>query len=102
MRLGEALLKRDGPNKVMIISQKMRQLAQLKQQLWKSGEDTALPSLDLLSPQYFGDVVAAIESLCAATRSDTAHNVFGKPSFALKIGQSILRCCNLKRGIGIR
>ena len=69
-----------------------------RQQLWKSGEDTALPLLDLLSPQYFDDVVAAIESLCAATRSDTAHNVFGKPSFALKIGQSILRCCNLKRG----
>ena len=58
--------------------------------------------MELLSPQYFDDILKTVKSLCVSSVSADGHHVLDKPSLALRIGESQVKCCHLKKGMGIR
>jgi len=57
--------------------------------------------IDLLAPEYL-DVVNAIKSISPSSVSERGQHVLSKLSLALQTGQSIVKCCDLKKGLGIR
>jgi len=102
LRFGAAMLRRSGPTKGKLIAQRMRQMARLKMEVSKEPTLASLSVLDLLAPEYFDDVVNAVKSISQSSVSERGQHVLSKPSLALQIGQSIVKCCNLKKGLGIR
>ena len=61
-----------------------------------------LSLMELLAPEYFDDVVNAVKSISQSRVSGYGQHLMSKPSLALQIGQSVVKCCNLKKGLGIR
>ena len=102
MRYGAAMLRKSGPTKGKLIAQRMRQMTWLKMEVNKDPTLASLSVLDLLAPQYVDDVVNAVKSISQSSVSERGQQVLSKPSLALQIGQSIVKCCNLKKGLGIR
>jgi len=103
LRFGSAMLRKSGPTKTKLIAQRMRQIARVKIEVSNKNPSLASLSLiELLAPEYFDDVINAVKSICQSRISGDGQRVMSKPSLALQIGQSIVKCCNLKKGLGIR
>ena len=86
------------------ISQRMRQLARLlmtfrtvNQQL----PDTVSLS-QLLTGHNFDDVVNATRLMCNPVEQPTGRPLYSNPSIGLKLGHSLVKCCEIKKGQGIR
>jgi len=88
--------RKSGPTKGKLIAQRMRQMTWLKMEVNKDPTLASLSVLDLLAPQYVDDVVNAVKSISQSSVSERGQQVLSKPSLALQIGQSIVKCCNLK------
>jgi len=102
LRFGSAMLKKSGPSKSKIIAQKMRQMARMKVAVTRHPNLAHLSLMELLAPEYFDDVVNAVKSISQSRVSGYGQHLMSKPSLALQIGQSVVKCCNLKKGLGIR
>jgi hypothetical protein len=108
LKYGMVLHRKLGRQRTHDISQKMRQLGRLLQaiaarggQLMKSGRSKV--SLNqCLSGSSFDVVVRAVEDLCSRHESASGRPLFSNPTLALKLGQSLVKCAEIKRGAAIR
>ena len=99
---GMSLLTRLGPKRALDIAQRMRQVARLKLQLGVAKNNGDFNLSDVLTGGGFDEVLKAVEVECEAFVDTTGRRLFKNPAVALKMGHSILKLAQLKRGIAIR
>ena len=101
--LGSALIKSQGLRKGNLISQKMRLLGRLLQEL-RVNEEDSLDLMSFLSPKYFDDIIRCTKKLgCYKIIKGDGERVpsFEKASLPLKMGYSLVCCVELMRRIAI-
>ena len=93
-----------GKSKTAGVSQKMRMLARLLEELHISANHESKSLSDFLSPEHVDDIVAATKKLCGLTRDDSPDEIpcFKIPSLALKLGYALKQCAVLHRGHALR
>ena len=102
LTLGSVLVRKLSTAKCHLISQKMRELARLKMQLILDSKSENLQLIDYVSGVKFNSVIHAIEGLCVCKSDEVGYRLFEKPSLALKLGHSLQRLAQIKKGIAIR
>jgi len=104
MRFGSAQHHKHGKQRVHDVSQQMRHLARLLAEVRKqetADEQTTLEGL--LSGSNFDRVVEATERLSKRhIDKDTGRPLCVKPSVGLKLGHILVKCAEMKKGMGIR
>ena len=104
LQLGETELERKGMSKHHYVANKMRQLVRLvREARRKTGGSYSLFSL--LSGQNFDSVIRATKSLCGSSCKEKTMNgveMTEKPSLGLHLGHSLVKCCMINKGRGIR
>jgi hypothetical protein len=53
---------------------------------------------DVLKPERYDDVIAAVKVVCQTDESQYQHPAFKTPSLALKLGHHFKKCANILRG----
>ena len=94
-----------GIRKSNSISQQMRILARLLILLRSKENTSSITLIDLLIPEYLDMIVECAKELGTfSLKIEEGENVpyFEKPSFPLKIGNALGKCCSLKRSVGIK
>ena len=102
LRFGTAQLKRIGVKGRRRISARMRLLARLLSVLKKK---TDMPNKSLyhfLSGRFFDTVLESVEDLCELRYDSKGQRSFNKPSLALTVGNALIKCCCIKKGMAIR
>lgn len=104
MRFGSALYHKYGRQRVHDISQQLRILARLLSAVRKErGAEKQTTLESLLSGRNFDRVVEATEKLSKRhIDKDTGRPLCVKPSVGLKLGHILVKCAEMKRGMGIR
>jgi hypothetical protein len=103
LKYGMSLYRRHGRNRHNDISQKMRMLARLVLQTKKIGGVEPDVNLHmLLCGASFDAVLAATEEICQVDSSELGRPLFKNPSFGIQIGHILVKCAELKKGLGIR
>jgi len=101
-RFGEVLFKRLGPQRALDIQQRMRQLARLLRAVEAPNHGERLTLLGLISGSNFDLIVSGIHKLAGLSIHSTGRRIYSKPSLASKLGHSLLKCAQMKIGMGIR
>jgi len=99
---GSRLYIKLGPVRARDIRQRLRQLARLVIAVRRNDNCETISLWQCLCGMHFDKVVCATEVLCAAGIDEGGSSTFGKPSIGLKLGHSLYRCAELKRGKGCR
>ena len=100
MKFGSILIQKLGKRRKNDISQRMRQLGRLKCVLC-SGDGTKQLA-DYITAGSFDDIIEAVQ-VCAGSKENVDDvSVFTIPSLALRLGHSLLKCAQIKKGVGIR
>ena len=99
---GSSLLQRLGLKRANDIAQRMRQLARLRLQLMKLKNEPNVSISDFLSGPGFDLIIMAIESECEFYLDGNGRRLYKNHSLALKLGHSLHKCAQLKRGMCIR
>lgn len=99
---GSSLLQRLGPKRANDIAQRMRQLARLRIQLVKIKNEPNVKISDFLSGPGFDNIIKAIEVECEFYLDGNGRRLYRNHSLALKLGHSLHKCAQLKRGMCIR
>lgn len=105
LRFGTSMYDRHGKNRAHDISQRMRQLARLLREVNRMRPKEMLESLDLdgcLSGNSFDLVIDATRSLCGYHDDQSGRPLFHNPSLGLKLGHSLAKCADLKKGLALR
>ena len=100
LQFGNVLLRKLGPRRKNDVAQRMRQLSRLKLELADDGPSIQLT--DYLSGSCFDEVVSAVEIVAGMQENTQGIRVFDTPSLALRLGHNLLKCAEMKRGLGIR
>ena len=101
MKFGSVLFKKLGRYRAHDISQRMRQLGRLKLKIQEVSK-SAKQLTRYINGRSFDIVIAAVEKLCSLSVDDSGRRTFGNPSLALKLGHSLAKCAQVKKGIAIR
>ena len=102
IKYGATLHRRHGKNRCHDISQKMRHLARLVLAV-KQSSHPEFPTLDtLISGAGFDCVLETTGNLCQLEDNELGRPLFKNPSLGLKLGHILVKCAEIKRGIGIR
>jgi len=101
MQFGSVLLRKLGRSRAHDVPQRMRQLARLKIQL-KVASKSSKSLMMYISGANFDTVIDAVNKLCGLTIDDIGRHWFTKPSLALKLGHSLVKCAQVKKGMAIR
>ena len=104
LKYGQHLHQRLGRNRAHDISQRMRQLARLMKEI-NSGvpdENREVTLSECLSGSMFDNVVEATSSLSVPSTSALGCPVFSNPSIGLKLGPALVKCAEIKKGLGIQ
>ena len=106
IKFGSVLLRKLGHTRVPDISQRMRQLGRLKLQLrkdLKTNDSSKLQLVNCITGTGFDSVIKAVENLCGI-EIDAQHRrrSVQKPSLALKLGHSLAKLAQMKKGAAIR
>jgi len=82
----------------------MRELARMLIVLRQTDAiDSNASSLDsYLTGKHFDDVLAAIEAEAKPQAGPGRRRIFEKPAFIIKLGSSLLKCAQMKRGEALR
>ena len=93
-----------GKSKTAGVSQKMRMLARLMNELHNAVSDESKSLCDYLNPESFDKIVNATKILCGLTKDNSPDELphFKTPSLALKIGYALKQCAVLHRGHALR
>ena len=83
------------------VSQRLRQLGRLKHQLNDNKEEKK-ELIHYITGAGFDEVIASVKSLAGFHRNEQQINVFGIPSLALRLEHNMVKCAEIKRGLGIR
>ena len=102
LKLGSSLLKKLGAKGRRRISSRMRLLAKLLQTVRKVVEMPEKSLSFFIDGTYFDAVVEAVEKLSGGGHDDEGQRVFAKPSIVSMIGNLLVKCCGLKRGLAAR
>ena len=100
LQFGSALIRRLGPYRATDICQRMRQLARLKLVLNEGKREKNLATF--INAKSFDVVMGAVEELCVMESDAFGRRIFKKPSTALKLGHSLMKCAVIKKGNGVR
>ncbi len=95
LEFGSVLYKKLGKERKHDVQQRMRQLGRL---VVSSGMELT----DLLKPQNFEAVIAAIEKECGGSVDDDDRACYTSPGTALRMGRSLERCAKAKIGVALR
>ena len=96
---GMMLLSKLGEKRVVDISARMRELARMLIVLCQTDATDSKASLDsYLTGKHFDDVLAAIEAEAKPQAGPGGRRIFEKPAFVIKLGSSLLKCAQMKRG----
>ena len=102
-QLGSILLGKLGTQRKSDISQRMHQLGRL---VIKVNENQVQKKslTDLLDASLFDCIIKVTRDLCVPLQQESLAGgvLFGKPSLALKLGHSIKKCAQIKRGQALR
>jgi len=104
------LHERLGKNRVNDICQRMRQLARLVKEVNRirnseADSSTSVAQLDLnscIGRSHYDQVVDATKRLCGHFDDPCGRPLFSNPSLGLKLGHNLVKCAEIKRGIGLR
>ena len=99
MKLGLVLFKKLGKARISDIVQRMRQLAKFTSLM---SENRQMSLSDCLDGKNFDRGIAVIEQMCGVKQDERGRKLYDKPSVGLRIGHSLLKCAQLKRGFSIR
>ena len=103
LKYGMSLFRRHGRSRHNDISQKMRMLARLVLGTRKvDGIESTATLHEMISGASFDAVVKATEIICQVDSSDLGRPLFKNPTFGVKIGHILVKCAELKKGLGIR
>lgn len=102
LKYGEALHRKLGRERFHDISQRMRQLARLLLEIRREHPDETTSLDKCLTGQQFDAVMEAAERLCGLSDNESGQPVFGLPSLGLKLGHSLAKCAEIKRGAAYR
>lgn len=98
-RFGTVLVTKLGGRRKNDISQRVRQLGRLKCEL---GLSSTAQLSDLISGPGFDTILEGVHSLCNLYENKQRIKVFEVPSLALRLGHSLIKCAEIKKGLGIR
>jgi len=99
----KGLLRKLGPNRANDIKQRMRQLGRLKLRLAElKGADDAGELSEYVSGKQFDEVIAAVEQECGLYVDESGRRQLSNPTLALKLGHSLSKIGQIKRGLAIR
>ena len=101
LRFGLSLHQKLGRRRSHDISQRMRQLARLMDKV-NSDRAQRVHLSECLSGRMFDCVVLATLSLCGSFDDPSGRPLFHNPSLGLKLGHSLVKCAEVKKGIAIR
>jgi hypothetical protein len=105
LQVGSAMHRRLGKHRHHDISQRMRELARLVRQInsVRQNEHRAQVSLgQCLTGEMFDEVIEATRTLCCKFDDVSGRVMFQNPSIGLQLGHTLVKCCHLKVGTGIR
>ena len=104
LKYGQHLHQRLGRNRAHDISQRMRQLARLIKEMnsGRPDEDPEVSLSECLSGSMFDNVVEATSFLSVPSTSTLGRPMFSNPSIGLKLGHALVKCAEIKKGLGIR
>ena len=100
LQYGTMLLHKLGEKRALDISARMRELARIVISLRSSDASASLNSC--ISGQGFDRILAAIEVEAKPQTGPGGRRIFGKPAFVVKVGSSLVKCAQLKRGVALR
>ena len=101
-QLGTMLLRKLGARRALDISAKMRELARLLVIVRQNDDDTNASLDSVMTSQGFDRVLSAIDVVGQPTTSACGRRIFQKPGIVIKLGASLVKCAQLKRGQGLR
>ena len=102
LRFGLSLHARLGRRRANDISQRMRQLGRLLIAVNSERDVEPLTLNECLTGKVFDDVVNATEKLCQSYDDPTGRPLFRNPSLGLKVGHSLAKCAEIKKGMALR
>jgi hypothetical protein len=105
IRFGCILHHRLGKQRCHDISQRMRQLGRLLQEVNRLNAVAGGQLVNLeqcLSGEKFDIVLEATENLCSQFDDESGRHLFNNPSLGLKLGHTLAKCAELKVGMAIR
>ena len=101
VKFGSVLFRKLGRHRAHDISQRMRQLGRLKVKLHEVSQ-VVKPLARYITGMHFDDVISSVEDLCGLAVDDSGRRCFRNPSLALKLGHSLVKCAQIKKGLAIR
>jgi len=100
-KFGSALYYRYGKVRKNDISARMRHLARLLVVINRPRKHP-LTLLQCINGKHFDRIVDSCVELCGSKLDETGRPVFERPSIGLKLGNYLVKCAQLKGGMGIR
>lgn len=102
LTFGLSLYEKVGEEKITYVSQRMREVARLLQEL-RNVDKTGTKLEDFIKPEKFDLIIKAVRRLCIFEMpSDGTTPRYGTPSLALKLGNSLKKCAAVIRGVALR
>ena len=101
MKYGAMLLHKLGRKRVLDVSARMRELARLLIRL-QHNNNGQVHLDDFLDRNGFDKVVEAVQAEGRSFVHDSGRRLYKSPAFVLKVGNSLLKCAQLKRGSALR
>ena len=102
LKFGLMLLRKLGRKRAADISARMRELARLLMRLQSDKNEKERTLSSFLSGASFDKVMGAIEQEGKPSTEVGGRKIFEKPAFVTRVGTSLLKCANLKRGTTLR
>ena len=100
-KFGSVLFRKLGRHCTHDISQRVRQMGCLKVKLHEVSK-LVKPLTCHITGTHFDNVIAAVEKLCGLTVDNRGRHCFKNPSLALKLGHSLVKCAQIKKGLAVR
>jgi hypothetical protein len=100
--LGAFLLEKEGERDRQLVSQKMRELGRLLQQLIVVENNEAVQLSDFIKPEKFDVIIKAVRETTGFMPPIRGQQEVNIPSLALKLGHSLSKCATLLHNQAIR
>ncbi|CAB4030251.1 Hypothetical predicted protein [Paramuricea clavata] len=100
--LGAFRLEKEGERDRQLVSQKMRELGRLLQQLMVVENNEAVQLSDFIKPEKFDIIVKTVMETTDFMPPNLSQQEVNIPSLALKLGHSLLKCATLLHNQAIR
>lgn len=100
--LGAFLLEKEGERDRQLVSQKMRELGRLLQQLMVVENNEVVQLSDFIKPEKYDIIIKAVRETTGFMPPNRGQQEVNIPSLALKLGHSLSKCATLLQNQAIR